>query len=73
MIYLLELVNKEQKYKISFIETIYNNLNEKEQGVLELFWELESYGKCETYSKIRVLYVAYLLEKNKINTRVISK
>lgn len=70
MIYLVELLDKDNRSKIPYIEDVYSNMNEKEEGVLDLFWELESNGKCETYSKIRALYVAYLLEKNRINTNI---
>ena len=73
MVYLLELVNEEDKLKMEYIEEVYNNLDNKELGVIELIWSLYNYGNCSTYDRLRALFLAYLLEKNNIKIRLITK
>lgn len=73
MVYLLELVNEEDKLKMEYIEQVYNNLDNKELGLIELIWSLYYYGNCSTSDRLRALFLAYLLEKNNINIRLITK
>lgn len=65
MFYILELKNLDYKYRIESIYYI-NKLIEK--GTEELFWGLELYGKCESYSIDRIMYVKTILEANSIHS-----
>lgn len=69
MYYKLELINKCDKDKI---ELIYEGNKAIEPGTHDLFWALEVYSECESYSLNRIMYVKTILEANNVASNMLS-
>ena len=68
MYFKLELINQCDKDRI---EATYEN-KMIEPGTQDLFWSLELYSECESYSLNRLMYVKAILEAHNISSRMLS-
>lgn len=64
MVYRIELIGDYSKRQI---EKIQQEHKEQVEGIYELYDGLYISGYCESYSRLRIHYVAYTLAKNNID------